>query len=76
VANDDEVTATFENRRWVFPRADCVLLPIANTTAELLARHIAERLLADLGGPPAITTLEVSVDECQGQLATFCWSTP
>src|SRR5262245_5068899 len=35
VADDREVTATFEDRRWVFPRGDCVLLPVANTTSEL-----------------------------------------
>src|SRR5687768_2653540 len=32
-----EVKATFEDRRWIFPLEDCVLLPVANTTAELLA---------------------------------------
>src|SRR3990167_9038998 len=26
-----EVTVEFEDRRWVFPRGDCVLLPIPNT---------------------------------------------
>jgi 6-pyruvoyltetrahydropterin/6-carboxytetrahydropterin synthase len=39
-----EVVARFDNRRWVFPRADCILLPIPNTTAELLARWIGEQL--------------------------------
>ena len=40
----DEVEVTHGTRRWVFPRGDCVLLPLANTTAELLARHIATLL--------------------------------
>jgi 6-pyruvoyltetrahydropterin/6-carboxytetrahydropterin synthase len=43
-ADDREVTATFEARRWVFPREDCVLLPVANTTAELIARWMALQL--------------------------------
>ena len=43
-----EIMARFEGRRWVFPREDCVLLPVANTTAELLARYIGRRLLAEL----------------------------
>lgn len=50
---DLEVEAVFSGRRWVFPRAECVLLPLANTTAELLARHIARDLrnrLAELRG--------------------------
>lgn len=64
-----EVTARFEKRRWVFPTDDCVLLPVANTTAELLARHIglafAEKLAKHAGSSP--TKLRVSVDECDGQ---------
>ena len=65
----DEVIARFEERRWVFPREDCVLLPVANTTAELLARYIGLRLEAALteqcGFQP--TELCVTVDECDGQ---------
>ena len=29
-----EVEVTFADRRWVFPKTDCVLLPVANATAE------------------------------------------
>jgi 6-pyruvoyltetrahydropterin/6-carboxytetrahydropterin synthase len=68
-ADDREVLVTFEDRRWIFPRGDCVLLPIANTTAELLAHYIGERLLADLaarsGERPAFVRIEV--DENHGQ---------
>lgn len=65
-----EVVATFRDRRWVFPREDCVLLPVTNTTAELIARWIGERLLADLAerGEPAPGRLVVEVDECDGQV--------
>jgi hypothetical protein len=42
------VHVRYRDREWVFPRDDCVLLPIENTTAELLARYIALRLLEDL----------------------------
>ena len=41
------VRVTYRDRYWSFPRDECVLLPIANTTAELLAdlhrRPIAPR---------------------------------
>jgi 6-pyruvoyltetrahydropterin/6-carboxytetrahydropterin synthase len=40
-----QVEVAFAERRWVFPADDCRLLPIANTTTELLAQHVAERLL-------------------------------
>jgi 6-pyruvoyltetrahydropterin/6-carboxytetrahydropterin synthase len=42
-ANQTSVEATFDDRRWVFPRGDCVLLPVANTTAEMLARYLGGR---------------------------------
>lgn len=69
VAAEDAVTATFEDRRWVFPAGDCVLLPIESTTAELLARWIGDRLLETLLQSPGFVPdrLEVSVDECDGQ---------
>lgn len=66
----EEVVATFRDRRWVFPAAECVLLPLANTTAELLARWIGERLLEALRerGEPVPSKLVVEVDECDGQV--------
>jgi 6-pyruvoyltetrahydropterin/6-carboxytetrahydropterin synthase len=71
MADEREVTATFEDRRWIFPRGDCVLLPVANTTAELLARWIGLRLLDALetrfGTRPK--HIRIEVDECEGQLA-------
>ncbi len=70
---DDEVIAKFADRRWVFPASDCVLLPVANTTAELLASYIASQLTEVLRAASAgnITAIAVTVDECDGQQATF-----
>ncbi len=69
-ADDREVTATFQDRRWVFPRGDCVLLPVANTTAELLAHHLAvalaSRLQDRLGLRP--DRIAVEVHESPGQM--------
>ena len=76
VTDGDEVTATFEERRWVFPKTECVLLPVTNTTAELLARYIGDKFLvalAEQGFTPA--SLEVAVDECQGQQGVCRWTT-
>ena len=68
-ATEVEAVFTPDGRRWVFPRGDCVILPVANTTAELLARYIGQRLSAAIqrrtGTPPA--RLEVAVDENHGQ---------
>ena len=73
--DDGEVLVKFEQKRWVFPAEDCVLLPIANTTAELLAQYIGHQLIASLkktvkSGSGPITSVEVSVDENRGQWAT------
>jgi 6-pyruvoyltetrahydropterin/6-carboxytetrahydropterin synthase len=66
------VHVRYRDREWLFPREDCVLLPIENTTTELLARYIAHRLLDDLRGRhnyrPAV--LRVEVEENTGQSAT------
>ncbi|MGN1274541.1 MAG: hypothetical protein ACI4UF_08120, partial [Thermoguttaceae bacterium] len=40
-----ELEVRFGSRRWVFPLEECVILPIFNTTAELLAGYIAEQLI-------------------------------
>lgn len=74
-ASEREVTATFEDRRWVFPRGDCVLLAVANTTAELVARHIGQRALEALAGlgEPTPSRMRVAVDECNGQEGVWEW---
>jgi 6-pyruvoyltetrahydropterin/6-carboxytetrahydropterin synthase len=72
------VRVRYKDREWVFPRDDCVLLPIENTTAELLARYIGGRLRDDLRTEyrfvPAV--LRVEVEESFGQSATYEWSEP
>ena len=71
VADEREVTATFEERRWVFPREDCLLLPVINTTAEEIAHWIGLRLLEAirLQTGHSVHTLRVEVEENFGQWA-------
>src|SRR5262245_55932183 len=38
------VVARYRERHWSFPREECVILPVPNTTAEMLATYIASRL--------------------------------
>jgi 6-pyruvoyltetrahydropterin/6-carboxytetrahydropterin synthase len=72
--NGGEVTATFAERHWVFPSGDCRLLPVANTTSELLAAHIGKRLFDALGGGTSrIERMSVGVDECDGQIGVWKW---
>jgi 6-pyruvoyltetrahydropterin/6-carboxytetrahydropterin synthase len=69
------VRVRYRDREWLFPRGDCVLLPIENTTAELLARYIGQRLLADLRQQHQFVprVLRVEVEESTGQSATYEW---
>jgi 6-pyruvoyltetrahydropterin/6-carboxytetrahydropterin synthase len=68
-ADEKSVEAVFEDRRWVFPRCDCILLPVPNTTTELLARYIGRRLLDDLQQRTGVRPqrVRIEVDECEGQ---------
>lgn len=68
-ADERSVRATFQDREWVFPRGDCVLLPVANTTAELIARYLGLRLLDALEGRTGVRPhhIRLAVDECEGQ---------
>jgi 6-pyruvoyltetrahydropterin/6-carboxytetrahydropterin synthase len=67
-----EIEASYRDKRYVFPSSDVVLLPIPNTTAEMLAWWIAQELRRTLGTLPAGTTaLEVEVDESTGQRAFY-----
>lgn len=69
VDDGKEVTATFEKKRWVFPREDCKILPIANTTAELMASYIADELKSKTKGQfgDQISKVIIGVDENRGQ---------
>lgn len=60
----------YGDREYRMPAADVVLLPLVNTTMELFARHIWQRLapsLADTG----VDALSVSVEETDGQRCVY-----
>jgi 6-pyruvoyltetrahydropterin/6-carboxytetrahydropterin synthase len=69
----DEIEVTLGTRRWIFPRGDCRLLPLANTTAELLAATIGRELKEVLEHRLGLEEpqLRVEIDECDGQLAIW-----
>jgi 6-pyruvoyltetrahydropterin/6-carboxytetrahydropterin synthase len=69
----DTVTVAVDGRpRYVFPRRDCALLPIPNTTVEMLAEMLIDRLRAALKEAAAtgLTAIEMEVEENFGQSAT------
>jgi 6-pyruvoyltetrahydropterin/6-carboxytetrahydropterin synthase len=77
--DEQSVRIRYCAKEWVFPREDCVLLPIENSTAELLAHWIANRLREELtryskDAPVKVVTpevLRVEVEETPGQSAVY-----
>ncbi|MEP6688680.1 MAG: 6-pyruvoyl tetrahydropterin synthase family protein [Gemmatimonadales bacterium] len=63
----------FGQPTYVFPRRDCALLEIQNTTAEMLAQYIGTRVRDELNGSgyTHLTLLELEVEENYGQSATY-----
>lgn len=75
---DDAVTVVYKRRRYVFPREDVVLLPVPNTTAEMLAQYLCRRLLEALQALKAsnLRSVAIEVEESPGQSAIYCETLP
>jgi 6-pyruvoyltetrahydropterin/6-carboxytetrahydropterin synthase len=70
----ETVTVAVDGKpRYVFPRTDCALLPIPNTTVEMLAQLLATRLKKELdtAGARGLTAIEMEVEENFGQSAVY-----
>jgi 6-pyruvoyltetrahydropterin/6-carboxytetrahydropterin synthase len=68
------IEATFHEKQYRFPAGDVLLLPIHNTSAELLAKYICgevkQELTAGLGAAH-VTRITVGVQESFGQEASY-----
>jgi 6-pyruvoyltetrahydropterin/6-carboxytetrahydropterin synthase len=62
-----------DGSRFAFPAADCVLLPIAHSSAEELAAYVCRRLVDALPGlgTRGVRAVEVAVAEAPAQEARF-----
>jgi 6-pyruvoyltetrahydropterin/6-carboxytetrahydropterin synthase len=70
----DSVTVAYEGKpRYVFPRVDCALLPVPNTTVEMLAEMLTSRLRGELDakGARGLTAIEMEIEENFGQSAVY-----
>ena len=75
----DSVTVAYEGKpRYVFPRLDCALLPVPNTTVEMLAELLTGRFRAEIEkvGARGVTAIEMEVEENFGQSAVYRLSLP
>ena len=71
---DDAVLVSYEGRpRYRFPKLDCALLPIPNTTVEMLAQYLAGRVRQELvaSGAVRMRAIEMEIEETFGQSATY-----
>jgi 6-pyruvoyltetrahydropterin/6-carboxytetrahydropterin synthase len=68
---EKEVEVRFAARRWVFPQAECRLLPIAATTVELMANYLVQQLFETLTGRGFAQPqhLRIELEESPG-----CWA--
>jgi len=63
----DEIAFFVGSRRYVLPRDDVELLPLANVSAENLADHVCGELARALAGRPNLRRVEAGVDEGYGK---------
>jgi 6-pyruvoyltetrahydropterin/6-carboxytetrahydropterin synthase len=71
---DDRVTVALDGRqRYAFPAGDCVLLPVPNTTVEMLAQYLTRRVRDELtrGGAVHLHAIELEIEENFGQSAVY-----
>jgi 6-pyruvoyltetrahydropterin/6-carboxytetrahydropterin synthase len=63
----------FGRPTYAFPKRDCALLPIPNSTAEMLAQYLGSQVRQELAsrGFTHLTSLELEVEENYGQSATY-----
>jgi 6-pyruvoyltetrahydropterin/6-carboxytetrahydropterin synthase len=69
-ADGDSVEVRYRDRRYRFPADEVLLLPLVNSSIELLARLIWEELAGQLEDS-LVELLTVTVEETDGQLCRF-----
>ena len=71
---DESLTVVYLGApRYRFPAKDCALLPVTNTTAEMLAEYFADAVRTELQrrGFVHLDALEIEVEESPGQSASY-----
>lgn len=68
--DDDQIRVSSYGKRFSLPVSNCAVLPVSNTTAEMLAWYILESLLPPLQDHAALSrvaVLQVAVEEADHQ---------
>ncbi|WP_437190739.1 6-pyruvoyl trahydropterin synthase family protein [Planctomicrobium sp. SH527] len=70
-----EVEVKYSDRRWVFPKDECILLPIKQTTVEMIAEWIGLNAISRLK-VNQMATLTIKLEENFGQWANCRFDLP
>ncbi|VAX21544.1 hypothetical protein MNBD_NITROSPINAE04-1306 [hydrothermal vent metagenome] len=70
-AGESEVEVIFGEKRFLFPAADCVIVPVSATTVEKISCHLLGAILKELdkGSYTGFKWIEVGVSEGSKQMA-------
>lgn len=74
VHRDGQIHVTvFEEPRYVFPERDCAVIPLVNSTAEMLAEHFGKAVHQELTrrGGVEVRRLAIEIEESPGQSAIW-----
>ena len=71
--SDDEVEIRYNDRRWILPRCNCVLIPVTNTSTELLASWLTGEFIKSLPDETLaqIEAVTLELTETPGQSAIY-----
>ncbi|HEX9787598.1 MAG TPA: 6-carboxytetrahydropterin synthase, partial [Candidatus Binatia bacterium] len=73
-ARAQEVEVRYGKQKIILPKQDVILLPLVNTSTELLAEHVADQIRRQVRRKfpgNKIRCLEVGVEEARGQRGFF-----
>jgi 6-pyruvoyltetrahydropterin/6-carboxytetrahydropterin synthase len=54
-------------KQYIFPKYDCIILPIISTSAESLSNYVLKRVIKNIPNTKLIKSIEIGVDEGFGQ---------
>jgi 6-pyruvoyltetrahydropterin/6-carboxytetrahydropterin synthase len=64
---NDSIKINTLNKKYIFPKNDCLILPIKSTSAENLSKYVLNELIKELSDLQNINEIEVGIDEGYGQ---------
>jgi 6-pyruvoyltetrahydropterin/6-carboxytetrahydropterin synthase len=74
---DGSIEIRYQDRKYLLPAADVLVLPITNTSAENLATWVGGRLREEIGArypKVRIEALRIMVEETPGQRGVYEWA--